>query len=145
MRSNCTCFSGSSSIKPDRVRGFCLAIFITPCNIISIYSIFGGNSTGQRRQNEKCSPPMSLIGSMGREHCRRNTSWCHPFSAGHNMLRPLPSAAGREPHPSPGPLHRRLSRPLCCEYSQQLSRSNWAHGRAAFQRELPCNSRFTVK
>lgn len=40
--------------------------------------------------------------------------------------------AGRGPHPSPGPLHRRLSRSPCRGCSQQLSRSDWTHGRVAF-------------
>ena len=69
---------------------------------------------------------------MGREHCRCNTSWCHPSSAGHSRSALCPSGAGRGPRPSPGPLRRRLSRPPCCRCSQQLSRSDWTHGRVAF-------------
>lgn len=46
-----------------------------------------------------------------------NTSWCHPHSAPWRAL--LPSVAGREPHPSPGPLRRCLSPPPCRGYSQR--------------------------
>lgn len=83
MRSNCTCRSGSSSRKPERVRGFNFAIGVSSfMNRIR-------RAPERRRRGVKgfCKEPAPARNDLKRRSHpvsrgrKRLLSWCHPCSA----------------------------------------------------------------